>query len=118
MARISEKVSDRFLEMGFRSEMNSSLDIFIVFGSGSSFLSILTFALYINDPIVLSRFNHQKILWCIIPIIFYFSMQFWFDCSQGKIKIDPVLYCMKSKPLMLSLFLAIRTYSYAAVVAG
>jgi 4-hydroxybenzoate polyprenyltransferase len=115
---LSKKVSDRFLEMGFRSEMNSSLNIFIVFGSGSSFLSILTFALYINDPIVLSRFNHQKILWCIIPIIFYFSMQFWFDCSQGKIKIDPVLYCFKSRPLMLSLFLAIGTYSYAAVVVG
>jgi len=115
---LSKKVSDRFLEIGFQTETDSSVDIFIVFGSGSSFLSILTFALYINDPIVLSRFNHEKILWCIIPIIFFFSMKFWLDCSQGKIRIDPVLYCAKSKPLMLCLFLAIGTYGFAAAVAG
>jgi hypothetical protein len=45
-------------------------------------------------------------------------MKFWLDCSQGKIKMDPVLYCAKSKPLMLCLFLAIGTYGYAAAVAG
>ena len=110
---LSKKVSDKILENVTDGLGNQEKELYIIFGILSSFVAVLTLALYINDPLILYRFNHEKILWATIPLTLYFIMRFWSDCIMGEIKTDPVSYCIKNRKLVITLLLILTLYELA-----
>ena len=66
-------------------------------GSGTSLLSIVVMALYIQSEAKLVHYSRFQYLYFIIPILLYFVARIWILASRGVIKEDPFVFLVKDK---------------------
>ena len=85
-----EKISGR----GYTSEDTSFVK---VLGISSGLISVLVFALYINDPGVLAKYRSPTWLWLITPLLLYWISRIWHMTYHGKMHEDPVIFAIKDK---------------------
>ena len=102
-----EKISGR----GYTSEDTSFVK---VLGISSGLLSVLVFALYINDPGVLEKYRSPTWLWLITPLLLYWISRTWHLTYHGKMHEDPVIFAIKDKVsylvaglIMFGIFMAV-----------
>ena len=86
----NETISGR----GYTSEDTSFVKIL---GISSGLISVLVFALYINDPGILAKYKSPTWLWIITPILLYWITRVWHLTYHGKMHEDPVVFALKDK---------------------
>jgi 4-hydroxybenzoate polyprenyltransferase len=106
-----KKKSDFVLEDDGRDEASILVSNF--FGVASSYLSVLIFGLYLNDPTVSASFSHPRILWMFIPLILISNMIVWRDCFRNKIRTDPVIYFIRNRGIQVCLLLCLILFGLA-----
>ncbi len=78
------------------------------FGVTSGYLSILVFALYINDEALIKLYSAPYWLWGISLLLLYWISRIWFIANKELKSDDPVLFAVQDKTsyvvLMLCLF--------------
>ena len=102
-----EKISGR----GYTSEDTSFVK---VLGISSGLISVLVFALYINDPGIVAKYKSPIWLWLITPMLMYWISRIWHLTYHGKMHDDPVVFALKDKTsyavavlIILGIFMAI-----------
>lgn len=65
------------------------------FGSASSYICVLVFALYLNSPDVHSHYTRPEILWLMSPVILYWLSRLWFLACRRQLDEDPVLFALR-----------------------
>ena len=66
-----------------------------VLGVASGLLSVLVFALYINDPGISMKYTHPAWLWAITPLLLYWVTRIWHLAHHGKMIEDPVVFAIR-----------------------
>ncbi len=78
------------------------------FGVTSGYLSILVFALYINDDTLIKLYSAPYWLWGISLLLLYWISRIWFIANKELKSDDPVLFAIQDKTsyivFMLCLF--------------
>ena len=104
---VDEKISGR----GYTSEDTSFIK---VLGISSGLISVLVFALYINDPGIVAKYKSPVWLWLITPLLLYWISRIWHLTYHGKMHDDPVVFALKDKTsyavavlIILGIFMAI-----------
>jgi hypothetical protein len=68
-----------------------------VMGIAAGFMSILVFALYLNQPHVLALYQHPERLWLAVPLLFYWVAHIWLRTWRGQVDCDPVISALRDR---------------------
>ena len=60
-------------------------------------VSVMVFAMYINDPGVVTKYTTPAWLWLITPLMLYWITRIWHLTYHGKMHDDPVIFAIKDK---------------------
>lgn len=90
MLRDKEKVEGRGYVVKDR-------EIILALGSASGFVSVLVFALYIHDPLIVHRYTQPEWLWLIVPALLYWIGRVWIIAHRGQMDEDPIVFALHDK---------------------
>jgi len=86
-------------------------EIILALGSASGFVSILVFALYIHDPLIVHRYTQPEWLWLIVPALLYWIGRVWIIAHRGKMDEDPIVFALHDKlSYAILVFIAIGVF--------
>jgi len=88
-------------------------------GPVSGYLSVLVFALYIDQSKAAGMsqlYRHPRYLWLICPLMLYWVTRLWFFAYRGALDDDPVVFALKDRVSYL-VGLAVALVLVAAAVA-
>lgn len=114
----------RVIELGNLKHMNKTkalgrayvvtdIDNIRSFGITSGYLSILVFALYINDDLIVNTYQSPAWLWGICLLLLYWISRIWFIAHSVIKSEDPVLFAVQDKTSYLVLVLCLISFSLA-----
>jgi len=83
------------------------------FGITSGYLSILVFALYINDETLIKLYSAPYWLWGISLLLLYWISRIWFIANKELKFDDPVLFAVQDKTSYLVLLLCLICFGLA-----
>lgn len=75
-----------------RGYETSDLQILSMLGSASGLMSVLVFALYLNDEKTRALYETPEVLWLICPLLLYLIGRIWIIAHRGKLHHDPVVF--------------------------
>lgn len=73
------------------------LNMMAMFGCASSFLSVMVFALYINNEDTRNQYLTPELLWLICPLLLYMVTRIWLLAARGKIEEDPIIFALTDR---------------------
>ncbi|MDO8273111.1 MAG: UbiA family prenyltransferase [Gammaproteobacteria bacterium] len=73
------------------------LSMMAMFGSASAFMSVMVFALYINNDDTREQYLTPEILWLICPLLLYMITRIWLLTARGQIHEDPIVFALKDR---------------------
>ncbi len=73
------------------------LSIMAIFGVASAFLSVMVFALYINNEETSGQYLTPEALWLICPLLLYMVTRIWLLAARGQIEEDPIVFALKDR---------------------
>lgn len=86
-----------------RGYYSSDLQVIAQMGVANGFMSILFFALYIQDQATTSLYSEPRFLWLVCPILMYWICRLWLITHRGQMHDDPVVFAMKDKVSLATL---------------
>jgi len=86
-------------------------EIILALGSASGFVSVLVFALYIHDPLIVQRYTQPEWLWLIVPALLYWIGRVWIIAHRGQMDEDPIVFALHDKlSYAILVFIAIGVF--------
>lgn len=73
------------------------LSMMAIFGVASAFLSVMVFALYINNEETRGQYLTPEVLWLICPLLLYMVTRIWLLAARGQIEEDPIVFALKDR---------------------
>jgi 4-hydroxybenzoate polyprenyltransferase len=78
-----------------RAYRRDDLDLLMMLGTTSAYLSVLVFCLYINSDHVGQQYPHPGALWFLVPLLLYWVSRIWFLAKRGELPGDPVAFAVR-----------------------
>ena len=73
------------------------LNMMAMFGCASAFLSVMVFALYINNEDTRNQYLTPELLWLICPLLLYMVSRIWLLAARGQIEEDPIIFALTDR---------------------
>lgn len=73
------------------------LNMMAMFGAASAFMSVMVFALYINNDDTREQYLTPEILWLICPLLLYMITRIWLLTARGQIHEDPIVFALTDR---------------------
>jgi 4-hydroxybenzoate polyprenyltransferase len=86
---------------GGRAYRSDDLDLLMMLGTTSSYLSVLVFCLYINSDHVGQQYPRPGALWFLVPLLLYWVSRIWFLAKRGELPGDPVAFAVRDRVSVL-----------------
>jgi 4-hydroxybenzoate polyprenyltransferase len=80
-----------------RGYLRGDSNILQTMGVGSSFVSVVVLALYVQSDVAAKAYTHPQILWAIVPMSLFWQCRMWLSSSRGNMHDDPVVFAVKDK---------------------
>ena len=94
LARIGASDAGNHSRRAYRS---GDLDLLMMLGATSAYLSVLVFCLYINSDHVGRQYSRPGALWFLAPILLYWESRIWFLARRGELADDPVAFAVRDR---------------------
>ena len=94
LLNLKQKGSTQIARRGYTAGDLSQIQ---VFGTCSSYLSVLVLALYIHSPKGAQLYEKPLFLWVFCPVLLYWVSRLWLLAGKGEVDEDPVLFTIKDK---------------------
>ncbi len=95
-----------------RCYQSTDIEVLSHLGTSSGLIAVLVLALYINSDEISKFYQHEQMMWFMIPIGLYWIMRIWVLAHRGKVDDDPVLFAAKDRATwLMALVVAIILYS-------
>ena len=107
-ARQEERLPRRAYQVG-------DLDLVLILGSSSGYLSVLVLCLYINSDLVGQLYQTVEMLWLLCPILLYWIGRIWFLAKRGELLGDPVAFAVRDPISYLLGLLAVAVLAAAVL---
>lgn len=80
-----------------RGYYSSDFEMIAALGASAGYLSVLVFALYIQDPATAALYRAPQILWLACPLLLFWISRTWLLTHRGLMHDDPVIFAVKDK---------------------
>jgi 4-hydroxybenzoate polyprenyltransferase len=107
-ARQGEQLPRRAYHVG-------DLDLVLILGSNSGYISVLVLCLYINSDLVQRLYHTVELLWLLCPILLYWIGRIWFLAKRGELPGDPVAFAVRDPVSYLMGLLAAAVFAAAVL---
>lgn len=74
-------------------------------GIAAGYLAVLVLALYINSGAA-SMYRFEELLWCLCPLLLYWTNRVWLKTSRGTMHDDPVVFALTDRRSLIVFGLA------------
>jgi 4-hydroxybenzoate polyprenyltransferase len=101
--------------IGGRGYLVRDMPVVLAFGTGSAFIAVLIFALYLDSEAVKSLYRVPEIGWIAIPLIMYLIGRTWFKANRGQMNEDPILFVLKDIPSLFTICAIAAALTFAHV---
>ncbi len=78
-----------------RAYRGGDLDLLLILGATSAYLSVLVLCLYINSDHMREQYPRPGALWFLVPLLLYWVSRIWFLAKRGDLPGDPVAYAVR-----------------------
>jgi 4-hydroxybenzoate polyprenyltransferase len=102
-------------ELPRRAYQVGDLDLVLILGSSSGYLSVLVLCLYINSDLVSQLYQIPEMLWLLCPILLYWISRIWFLAKRGELPGDPVAFAVRDPLSYLLGLLAVAVLAAAVL---
>jgi len=82
------------------------LDLVLILGSTSGYLSVLVLCLYISTDVVQDLYRTVEVLWLLAPVLLYWISRIWFLAKRGELPGDPVAFAVRDPVSLVTGLLA------------
>lgn len=86
-----------------RGYIGSDLNFVLTVGVAAAQVAALVLSLYLNDPVMVKRYNHPYALWLIVPLFLYWLTRIWLKALRGQLHDDPVVFAVRDRTSRLVL---------------
>lgn len=69
----------------------------LALGLASGLISVLIFALYVNDPAARLHMQQPYALWLVCPLLLYWISRVWLKASRNELHDDPVVFAVTDR---------------------
>jgi 4-hydroxybenzoate polyprenyltransferase len=76
-------------------------------GIASGQLSLLVFALFMNDAGMREIYGRPTWLWFVLPVLFYWITRMWMLAHRGEMREDPIVFTIKDRASYVALVIII-----------
>jgi 4-hydroxybenzoate polyprenyltransferase len=76
-------------------------------GIASGQLSLLVFALFMNDAGMRELYGKPTLLWFVLPVLFYWITRMWMIAHRGEMLEDPIVFTIKDRASYVALVIII-----------
>ena len=80
-----------------RAYRRDDLDLLMMLGTTSAYLSVLVLCLYINSEHVGQQYPRAGALWFLVPLLLYWISRIWFLAKRGELPGDPVAFAVRDR---------------------
>ena len=80
-----------------RGYFAQDLHMMAMFGSSSALMSVMVFALYINNEDTREQYATPELLWLLCPLLLYMITRIWLLAARGQIAEDPIVFAIKDR---------------------
>jgi len=80
-----------------RAYRSDDLDLLMMLGATSAYLSVLVLCLYINSDQVGRQYPRPGALWFLAPLLLYWVSRIWFVAKRGELPGDPVAFAVSDR---------------------
>ena len=80
-----------------RAYRHDDLDLLMMLGTTSAYLSVLVLCLYINSDHVGQQYPRPGALWFLVPLLLYWASRIWFLAKRGELPGDPVAFAVRDR---------------------
>jgi 4-hydroxybenzoate polyprenyltransferase len=80
-----------------RAYRSDDLDLLMMLGTTSAYLSVLVLCLYINTDHVGRQYSRPGALWFLAPLLLYWVSRIWFLAKRGELPGDPVAFAVRDR---------------------
>jgi len=95
---LQEQGGAKTIGRGYHAEDASMVS---ALGAASGYMAVLVFALYVNNPEVLSLYTTPAYLWLVCPILLYWVSRAWIIAHRGEMHDDPIVFAVRDKQSLL-----------------
>lgn len=113
LRQLSDAHGNRAARRGYRAEDSLVLQ---TMGIGSSFVSSLVLALYVQSDVAAHTYAYPQVLWGTVPVVLFWQCRLWLSTARGHMDDDPIIYAVKDWVSWLT-GLALVTILLAANIA-
>jgi len=85
-----------------RAYRGDDLDLLMMLGTTSAYLSVLVLCLYINSEHVGQQYPRPGALWFLVPLLLYWMSRIWFLAKRGELPGDPVAFAVRDRVSLIT----------------
>ncbi len=89
------------------------LSVLMSIGVSSGLLSVLVFALYLNNPEINKMYPNTMWLWLIPPLLLYWISRLWMKAHRGQVDDDPVVFAARDWQSLIVLIISACIFAAA-----
>ncbi len=89
---------------GGRGYFTDDLAMVNALGVGSGMASVVIFAMYVNQPVIVQLYQSPRYLLAIAIVLLYWISRVWLLTDRGQMNSDPILFAVKDKSSYFLLF--------------
>lgn len=96
-----------------RGYIGDDLEVVSAMGVGAGYLSVLVFALYVQELVIIGAYKSPEILWLACLFLLYWISRMWLIAHRGVMHDDPIVFSLKDWVSWFIAFLFILVFFLA-----
>jgi 4-hydroxybenzoate polyprenyltransferase len=105
-------------QMPGRGYLKLDAETIMISGITSGQLSLLVFSLFMNAEHMQYLYGQPKLLWFVIPVLFYWLTRMWMISHRGDMIEDPIVFTIKDPPSWIVLAIIVLIITVASLQIG
>jgi 4-hydroxybenzoate polyprenyltransferase len=82
-------------------------NLLMALGTAAGMASIVTLALFVNNPTDPGLYNTPELLWGVCPVLLYWVAHIWLAAQRGVLTDDPIVFAVRDSASRAALVVAL-----------
>jgi hypothetical protein len=82
-------------------------NVLMALGTAAGIASIVTLALFVNNPTDPALYNTPELLWGVCPVLLYWVAHIWLAAQRGVLTDDPIVFAFGDRASRAALVVAV-----------
>ena len=101
-AELYARRSEGVWKKKIRGYHSTDLQLLVMMGSASGYMSVLVLALYASSDKVTTLYEEPRLIWLLCPVLLYWISRVWLLTHRGHMNQDPIVFAARDRSSLIS----------------